>query len=139
MVGRVVYGEARGENYTGQLAVAYTIVNRIHHAGYPNSLHGVVYQKYGSHFQYNTLDLSSHTTQWNTAKRTKDAAYTSAIRAATGALCGTASDPITSTCHATDYCARNPCSATNTNRYWTATHKTHIGHHWFVCREKASG
>ena len=139
MVGRVVYGEARGESDVGQLAVAYTIVNRIHHSGYPNTLHGVVYQTYSGGHQYNTLDVQGHTDDWNRDKRTSASAYTRAINAATGALCGTKADPITSACHATDYCARNPCSATTTNRYWVATHKTHIGHHWFVCREKHSG
>lgn len=45
MVGRVVFGEARGESTEGQIAVAYTIVNRISHAGYPSNLDAVVHQK----------------------------------------------------------------------------------------------
>lgn len=135
-MGRVVYGEARGESYTGQLAVAYTIVNRISHSGYPNTLSGVVYQTYSGHHQYNTLDVASHTTAWNHAKRTHDASYTSAIKAATGALCKTESDP---TGCATDYCAYDPCSATNSNRYYDAYNKQKIGHHYFVCRRPHSG
>ena len=44
-VARVVFGEARGEPMEGQLAVAYTIVNRVNHEGYPNTLKRVVFQK----------------------------------------------------------------------------------------------
>lgn len=135
MVGRVVFGEARGESTEGQLAVAYTIVNRVSHAGYPNNLYSVVHQTYGSGiYQYNTLSDPRHTTQWEAAKRMNTPEYRNAIKAAEDALCCRVSDP--TTC-ATDYCAHDPCSATSSNRYWQATNKMHIGHHYFVCRVPA--
>lgn len=125
MVGRVVFGEARGESTEGQLAVAYTIVNRVSHAGYPNNLYSVVHQTYGSGiYQYNTLSDPHHTTQWEEAKRMNTPEYRNAIKAAEDALCCRVSDP--TTC-ATDYCAHDPCSATSSNRYWRATNKMHIG------------
>ena len=133
-VGRIVFGEARGESSEGQLAVAYTVVNRVAHDGYPSTLDDVVYQKYGSHYQYNTLDHASHKKAWKKAKKDNAATYTNAITAASGALCGTESDP--TTC-ATDFCAEDPCSATNDNKYWIAYNKQQIGSHWFVCRKAA--
>lgn len=40
-----VYGEARGESYTGKVAVAAVILNRVKSANFPNSISGVIYQK----------------------------------------------------------------------------------------------
>ena len=42
---RAVYGEARGEPYRGKVAVAAVIMNRVRSAEFPNSIHGVIYQK----------------------------------------------------------------------------------------------
>ena len=39
-----VYGESRGEPYTGQVAVAAVILNRTRHASFPHSVAGVIYQ-----------------------------------------------------------------------------------------------
>ena len=44
MLARVVYGEARGEPYTGQDAVAAVVLNRVRSSSFPNSVAGVVYQ-----------------------------------------------------------------------------------------------
>lgn len=44
LLARVVYGEARGEPYTGQVAVASVVLNRVKSASFPNSIAGVVYQ-----------------------------------------------------------------------------------------------
>ena len=44
LLARVVYGEARGEPYTGQVAVAAVVLNRVKSSKFPNSLSGVVYQ-----------------------------------------------------------------------------------------------
>lgn len=132
-----MFGEARGETARGQLAVAYSIVNRINHSGYPNTLNAVVNQKTaGGAYQYETLGVAAHTKAWNDAKNGNTQEYRNATEASSDALCGTKSDP--TTC-ATDYCAYDPCSATNSNKYWTATKKIQIGRHYFVCREKASG
>lgn len=44
LLARVVYGEARGEPYTGQVAVAAVVLNRVKSNKFPNSISGVVYQ-----------------------------------------------------------------------------------------------
>lgn len=43
---RLVYGEARGESYTGQVAVAAVVLNRIKSSSFPNTVSGVIYQRY---------------------------------------------------------------------------------------------
>ena len=47
LLSRVVYGEARGESYTGQVAVAAVVLNRVKSSSFPNTISGVVYQ-YGA-------------------------------------------------------------------------------------------
>lgn len=44
LLARVVYGEARGEPYTGQVAVAAVVLNRVRSSQFPNSISGVAYQ-----------------------------------------------------------------------------------------------
>lgn len=44
LLSRVVYSEARGEPYTGQVAVAAVVLNRVRHSSFPNTISGVVYQ-----------------------------------------------------------------------------------------------
>ena len=44
LLARVVYGEARGEAYVGQVAVAAVALNRVESASFPNTIAGVVYQ-----------------------------------------------------------------------------------------------
>ncbi|HET7578576.1 MAG TPA: spore cortex-lytic enzyme [Bacillales bacterium] len=41
---RMVYAEAKGEPFTGQVAVAAVILNRINSPKFPNSVSGVIYQ-----------------------------------------------------------------------------------------------
>lgn len=43
---RLIYGEARGESYVGQVAVGAVVMNRIKSASFPNTMSGVVYQRY---------------------------------------------------------------------------------------------
>lgn len=45
LLSRLVYGEARGEPYTGQVAVAAVVLNRVKSSSFPNSISGVIYQK----------------------------------------------------------------------------------------------
>ena len=45
LLARLVYGEARGESYTGQVAVAAVVLNRVKSSSFPNSISGVIYQK----------------------------------------------------------------------------------------------
>ncbi len=44
LLARLVYGEARGEPYTGQVAVAAVVLNRVKSPNFPNSIAGVIYQ-----------------------------------------------------------------------------------------------
>ncbi|MGI6588073.1 MAG: cell wall hydrolase [Peptococcia bacterium] len=41
---RVVHGEARGESYTGQVAVAAVVLNRLDSRQFPNTVKGVIFQ-----------------------------------------------------------------------------------------------
>ncbi len=45
LLARVIYAEARGESYTGQVAVGAVVLNRVKSALFPNTIAGVVYQK----------------------------------------------------------------------------------------------
>ena len=45
LLARLVYGEARGEPYTGQVAVASVVLNRVKSSSFPNTIAGVIYQK----------------------------------------------------------------------------------------------
>lgn len=45
LLARLVYAEARGESYTGQVAVAAVVLNRVKSSSFPNSVSGVIYQK----------------------------------------------------------------------------------------------
>ena len=45
LLARLVYGEARGEPYSGQVAVAAVVLNRVRSSSFPNSVSGVIYQK----------------------------------------------------------------------------------------------
>lgn len=44
LIARLVYGEARGEPYTGQVAVAAVVLNRVKSSSFPNTISGVIYQ-----------------------------------------------------------------------------------------------
>ena len=45
LLARLVYGEARGEPYAGQVAVAAVVLNRVKSSSFPNTIAGVIYQK----------------------------------------------------------------------------------------------
>ena len=44
MLARVIHGEARGEPYTGMVAVGAVILNRVKSPNFPSTIAGVVYQ-----------------------------------------------------------------------------------------------
>ena len=44
LLARVISAEARGEPYSGQVAVGAVILNRVSHPAFPNTIAGVVYQ-----------------------------------------------------------------------------------------------
>ena len=44
LLARLIYGEARGESYTGQVAVGAVVLNRVKSSSFPNTISGVIYQ-----------------------------------------------------------------------------------------------
>lgn len=44
LLARLISAEARGEPYSGQVAVGAVVLNRVEHPAFPNSVAGVVYQ-----------------------------------------------------------------------------------------------
>ena len=44
LLARIISAEARGEPYTGQVAVGAVILNRVEHPSFPDTLSGVIYQ-----------------------------------------------------------------------------------------------
>lgn len=44
LLSRLIYGEARGESYTGQVAVGAVVMNRVRSSSFPNTISGVIYQ-----------------------------------------------------------------------------------------------
>jgi spore cortex-lytic enzyme len=44
LLAMAIYGESRGEPYTGQVAVGAVILNRVKHPSFPNSIAGAIFQ-----------------------------------------------------------------------------------------------
>lgn len=44
LLAKLVYAESRGEPYTGQVAVAAVVLNRVDSANFPNTIQGVIYE-----------------------------------------------------------------------------------------------
>ena len=44
LLSKLIYGEARGEPYTGQVAVGAVVMNRVKSNSFPNTIAGVIYQ-----------------------------------------------------------------------------------------------
>lgn len=44
LLARLISAEARGEPYSGQVAVGAVVLNRIEHPSFPNTMSGVIYQ-----------------------------------------------------------------------------------------------
>lgn len=44
LLARLIYGESRGEPYTGQVAVGAVVLNRVKSSSFPNTVSGVIYQ-----------------------------------------------------------------------------------------------
>jgi N-acetylmuramoyl-L-alanine amidase len=45
LLARVIYGEARGEPYKGQVAIGAVVLNRVKSPSFPNTIAGVIYQR----------------------------------------------------------------------------------------------
>jgi len=46
LLARIIYAEARGETYTGQVAIGAVVLNRVKSPLFPNTISGVIYQPY---------------------------------------------------------------------------------------------
>ena len=44
LLAKVIYAEARGESYTGQVAIGAVVLNRVKDSRFPNTIAGVIYQ-----------------------------------------------------------------------------------------------
>lgn len=44
LLAHIINGEARGESYTGQVAVGAVVLNRVKSSSFPNTISGVIYQ-----------------------------------------------------------------------------------------------
>ena len=44
LLAKVIYAEARGESYTGQVAIGAVVLNRVEDSRFPNTISGVIYQ-----------------------------------------------------------------------------------------------
>lgn len=74
VMARVIYSEARGEPYKGQVAVGAVVMNRIQSSEFPNDIRGVVFQKAA----FTAVDDGQY---WLTPNR---AAYVAALDAVRG-------------------------------------------------------
>ena len=45
LLAKLIAAEARGESYTGQVAVGAVVLNRVKHSSFPDTISGVIYQK----------------------------------------------------------------------------------------------
>ena len=63
LLSRVIYGEARGEPYVGQVAVGAVILNRVNNSSFPNTLSGF----FAKHDQQSasTISLSFNLNRFN--------------------------------------------------------------------------
>ena len=69
LLARLVYGEARGEPYAGQVAVASVVLNRVKSSSFPNTVSGVIYQSGAfSVVSDGQINLTPNTTAYNAAR-----------------------------------------------------------------------
>lgn len=69
LLARCVYAEARGEPYTGMVAVAAVILNRVRHPDFPNTIAGVIYQPWAfSSVNDGQINLTPSQTAINAAR-----------------------------------------------------------------------
>lgn len=112
LLARVIYAEARGESYTGQVAVGAVLLNRVQDSRFPKTLNGVVFQK-------NAFETVSNGQIW---KQPNNTAY----KAARAALNG--QDPTGGALY-----FYNPAKITNPKSWiWTRRVTLKIGNHNFA-------
>ena len=76
LLARLIYFEARGECYEGQVAVGAVVINRLKTSGFPNTIHDVIYQKK----QFSPVSSS----KWNSEITDYGTCYQAAIEALNG-------------------------------------------------------
>jgi len=115
LLARLVTAEAGGEPYTGQVAVAATVLNRLKDPRYPNTVPGIVYQVDNGRYQYSPVMNG----------RINLPASSSAYKAVQDALNGW--DPSNG--------ANGFYNPRKTNNQWVRSHPAtaSIGNHVFFC------
>ena len=69
LLAKLIYSEARGEIYTGQVAVGAVVLNRVDDAGFPNTLQGVIYQPWAfTALHDGQFDLEPNATAYQAAQ-----------------------------------------------------------------------
>lgn len=69
LLAKCVHAEARGESYTGQVAVAAVILNRVKSADFPNTIAGVIYQPWAfTAVNDGQINLEPNQTAYNAAR-----------------------------------------------------------------------
>ncbi|MBQ7374148.1 MAG: spore cortex-lytic enzyme [Clostridia bacterium] len=69
LLARLIYAEARGESYTGQVAVGAVVLNRVKSSSFPNTISGVIYQPYAfTCVQDGQINLTPNSTATAAAK-----------------------------------------------------------------------
>lgn len=72
LLARIIYAEARGESFTGQVAVGAVILNRVASPGFPKTIREVIFQKENNVYQFSpvadgTINLEPDETAINAA------------------------------------------------------------------------
>lgn len=69
LLARLIHAEARGESYTGQVAVGAVVLNRVRSSSFPNTISAVIYQPYAfTCVMDGQINLSPNQTSINAAK-----------------------------------------------------------------------
>jgi N-acetylmuramoyl-L-alanine amidase len=69
LLAKLVYAEARGEPYTGQVAVAAVVLNRVDSASFPNTIQGVIYEPWAFSCLYDgQFNLEPNSTSYQAAQ-----------------------------------------------------------------------
>lgn len=69
LLAKIIYAEARGEPYTGQVAIGAVVLNRVKSSKFPNTISGVIYQPYAfTAVNDGQINLEPNSTAYKAAK-----------------------------------------------------------------------
>ena len=69
LLAKIIYAEARGESYTGQVAIGAVVLNRVKSSKFPNTISGVIYQPYAfTAVNDGQINLEPNSTAYKAAK-----------------------------------------------------------------------